>query len=100
MAHNRILSIYCSKEDCIAIAQEKGRSFPGVHLETTIVKEKPSFKKICVNQNRRYALKGGDFIIAIDNLPTCVFDKNYVESKLIYFTSLQHFYEWLSDYLV
>ena len=100
MMHNQIFSIYCTKEDCIAIAKDKRKFFPGIHLDITIVKGKSSLKKIYVNQNRRYSLKKGDFIIAIDHLPTFIFDKNYKESKLIYFTSLQNFYDWLDKYLI
>ncbi len=97
MAHNRIFSIYCSKEDCITISKDKKKVFSEIYLETLAVKSKPSLKKICKNRNKRYPLEKGDYVIAIDHLPSCVFDIDYERMDLIHFQSLQHFYDWLNE---
>jgi hypothetical protein len=97
MTHNRILSIYCSKEDCITILSEKRYSFPNIYLSTTAVKINASLKKICSNQRKRYTLQQGDYIIAIDNSAKCVFKKDYEANNLLHFASLSQFLQWMGD---
>ncbi len=98
MSHNRVLSIYCAKEDCYAISKEKKKAFPGIYIDTTVMRSKPSLKKICSEQKKRYPLKNGDFIIAIDHSSTCIFKKDHAENNLLHFAALCYFYEWLSKY--
>ncbi len=95
MAHNQILSIYCSKEDCITISKEKKKSLPGIYLDTTVIKTKLSLRKVCSYQRKRYALQKGDYVIAIDYPATYVFKKDYEAENLLHFASLHHFFEWL-----
>ncbi len=95
MAHNQILSIYCSKEDCITISKEKKKSLPGIHLDTTVIKTKFSLRKVYSYQQKQYALKKSDYVIAIDYPARYVFIEDYEAENLLHFVSLHHFYEWL-----
>ncbi|TWH60254.1 hypothetical protein DesLBE_4680 [Desulfitobacterium sp. LBE] len=97
MTHNQILSVYCSKEDCFIISKEKKKSLPGIHLDTTVMKTKLSLRKICLDQRKRYVLQKGDYIIAIDHLATCIFEKDYEAENLLHFASLNFFFEWLDE---
>lgn len=97
MTHNRILSIFCSKEDCLTILKEKGNSISGIHLDTTVVKAKLSLRKICSGQRKRYALQKSDYIIAIDHPAIYLFKKDYDAENLLHFTSLDYFLKWLNE---
>lgn len=57
MSGNRILSIYGSKEDCFAISKEKKKTFPGIYLDTTVIANNPSLRRVCSEQKKRYPLK-------------------------------------------
>ncbi len=97
MTHNRILSIYGSKEDCIVILSEKRGAYPGVHLDTIAVKEKLSLKKICSDQKKKHTLQKGDYIIAIDYPTKFMFKKDYQADNLLHFASRLYFFKWLDE---
>ena len=98
MACNRIFSIYCSKKDCIKISKNKEKIISGIHLDTIMVKDNPSLKKTYKHRTKMFPLEEGDYVIAIDDTPSCISNIDHEKTDMIHFPSSQQFFEWLSEH--
>ena len=45
-----------------------------------------------------FPLEEGDYVIAIDDTPSCIFNIDHEKTDMIHFPSSQQFFEWLSEH--
>jgi hypothetical protein len=85
---------YCTKE-ISEFVWEQGRKLENVTFTVYLVERRTSLKRIMQARVRDYPLKNGDIIIAIDNSPECMFCKDVSDPRLIYFSTLDEFIQWI-----